>query len=105
MLVSDVLRDKIRYLALCWPGWSGRRSRGGLTPAVLAFAADACSFAALGGQDLWVTGVRVAPAQIVVQGPGCNHMVEMVRAGDDEHRNGPKCASIGFAHDEYVGHL
>ena len=34
---------------------------------MLAFAADAGSFAALSGQDMGVAGVGVAPAQVVLE--------------------------------------
>jgi hypothetical protein len=38
-----------------------------VAPSVLAFAADACEFAALSGQDVGVAGVGVTPAQVSVQ--------------------------------------
>lgn len=59
-------------------------SGGGLAPASLAFAADAGSFAALGGQDVGVAGVGVAPAQVGVQFPGQDGVVRVIRAGDHE---------------------
>ena len=37
---------------------------------MLAFAEEAGAFAALGGQHVGVTGVRVTPAQVVLQPPG-----------------------------------
>jgi hypothetical protein len=35
-------------------------------PALLAFAADAGAFAALGGQEAGVAGVGVAPAKVIL---------------------------------------
>jgi hypothetical protein len=44
----------------------GARRSAGLAKVLaatsLAFAADACEFASLGGQDVWVAGAVVAPA-------------------------------------------
>jgi hypothetical protein len=40
---------------------------GGSVPAVLALAAVAGAFAALGGQDVGVAGVGVAPAQVLLR--------------------------------------
>jgi len=37
---------------------------------LLALAADAGAFAALGGQDVGVARVRIAPAQVSLQPPG-----------------------------------
>ena len=42
---------------------------------MLAFAADAGAFAALGGQDAGVAGVGVAPAQVVLQPPAQDALV------------------------------
>ena len=46
--------------------WSGGLDLGA-SPALLAFAADAGAFAALGGHDVGVAGVGVAPAQVILQ--------------------------------------
>jgi hypothetical protein len=70
---------------------------------LLAFAADAGSFSALGGQDIGVAGVGVAPAQVVLEPASQRGMVRVVRAAYDKVRKGPKCASIGLAHDALVG--
>jgi hypothetical protein len=48
---------------------------------LVAFAVDACSFAALGGEDVGVAGVRVAPAQVFVQCVGRHGVVRVIRAG------------------------
>src|SRR5690348_3689029 len=53
------VRPTRRRLPACEPG-SGRAP----APALLAFAADAGPFVALGGQDVGVAGVGVAPAQV-----------------------------------------
>jgi hypothetical protein len=46
---------------------------------LLAFAADARTFAALGGEDVGMAGVGVAPAQIVLQLAGQDDVVGVVR--------------------------
>jgi hypothetical protein len=75
-------------------------------PAVLAFAADAGAFAALGGHDVWVAGVGAAPGEVVLQAAGQHRVVRVVRPANGESlkvRNGPNCASIGLAQDAFVG--
>lgn len=49
---------------------SGRCGQGKSAPADALLAADAGAFTALGGQDIGVAGVGVAPAQAGLQGPG-----------------------------------
>ena len=51
---------------------------------MVAFAVGAGSFAALGGEDVWMAGVGVAPSQVVAQGVGRDGVVRVVRAGDHE---------------------
>jgi hypothetical protein len=51
---------------------------------VLAFAADPGAFPALGGEDVGVAGVGVAPVQVGVQGAGGRRVVGVVGAGDEE---------------------
>jgi hypothetical protein len=70
---------------------------------VLALAADAGAFAALGGQDVGVAGVGVAPGQVGLQAAGEHGVVRVVRAAHDKVRNGPNCASIGLAHEAFTG--
>src|SRR5262249_45258939 len=71
-------------------------------PPLLAFAADAGSVAALGGQDVGVAGGGVAPAQGVLKlaGQGGVGWSEQLMT---KVRNGPRCASIGLAQDAFVG--
>jgi hypothetical protein len=61
-----------------------------VVPALLAFAADAGALAALGGQDVGVAGVGVAPGQVVLQAPGQHGVVGVVRAADDEGAQRPE---------------
>lgn len=56
---------------------SGRFGAGAAAPADAFLAADACSFAALRGQDVEVSGVGVAPAQIGVQCTGLHRVVRV----------------------------
>jgi hypothetical protein len=70
---------------------------------LLAFAADAGSLAALGGQDVGVAGVSVAPAQVILEFPGQHGVAGVIRAAHDKVRTGPNCASIGLAQDALVG--
>ena len=70
---------------------------------MMAFAADAGSFAALGGQHVGVAGVGVAPAQVVLQPAGQHGVAGVVGAAITKVRNGPNCASIGLAHEALVG--
>ncbi|WP_158319491.1 hypothetical protein [Actinoplanes xinjiangensis] len=48
---------------------------------VFAAGADAGAFASLGGDDIGVAVVGVAPAQVRVQGAGQGDVVGVVRAG------------------------
>jgi hypothetical protein len=57
---------------------------GGVAPTVLAFAADACAFAALSGQHVGVAGVGVAPAEVSVQVTAERDVVLVVGSGDHE---------------------
>lgn len=76
-----------RSLRHCGPhgssGGAGERSSAP-ADAFLAADADAGAFAALGGQDVGVACVGVAPAQVGVQFAGQGGVVRMVRAGDHE---------------------
>jgi len=49
-------------------------------PSVLSSAADAGPFPALGGQDVGVAGVGVAPAQVVLQPPGQHGVIAVITA-------------------------
>ena len=73
----------------------------GRAPALLAFAADAGPFAALSGQDIGVTSVGVAPAQVLLELAGQHRVVAVIRAAQDKVRTGPNCASIGSPHDAF----
>jgi hypothetical protein len=73
------------------------RPSGVGAPALLAFAAHAGAFAALGGQDVGVAGV--APAQVGVQMPAQRGATLVIGSGDHEGAQRPKCASIGLAQD------
>ena len=64
-----------------------RPSAGG-GPSVLAFAADAGAFAALGGQHVGVAGVGITPAQVRLQPPGQRGVVRVVRVAHDEGPQG-----------------
>jgi len=70
---------------------------------LLAFAADLGAFAALGGQDIGVAGVGVAPPQVVLEIAGEDGVVGVVAATHDEVAQGPNWASIGLAHEALVG--
>lgn len=54
---------------------SGRKPERSTAPADVFLAADACAFASLGGEDVRVAGVLVAPAQVGVQGAGPDGVV------------------------------
>jgi hypothetical protein len=47
-------------------------------------AADASPFAALSGQDIGVTGVGVAPAQVLLELAGQHGVVAVIRAAHNE---------------------
>lgn len=69
----------------CQPGsWSGRVGQRASAPADALLAADAGAFLALGGEHVGVAGVRVAPAQVAVRGPGLRRVVRIVGVGQGE---------------------
>jgi hypothetical protein len=55
---------------------------------LLAFAAEAGAFAALGGQHVGVAGVGIAPAQVRLQPPGQRGVVRVVRVAHDKGPQG-----------------
>ncbi|GAA3424625.1 hypothetical protein GCM10018953_18080 [Streptosporangium nondiastaticum] len=59
-------------------------------PADALLTADSGAFAALGGQDVGVAGVGVAPAQVSMQGAGLDRVVDMAGVGDGELPQGPE---------------
>jgi hypothetical protein len=59
-------------------------------PTLLAFAADAGAFAALGGEHVGVAGVVVAPAQVVLHLAGQHGVIGMVGAAEDEGPQRPE---------------
>jgi hypothetical protein len=69
--------------------WSRSRDVGS-SPALLAFAADAGAFAALGGQDVGVAGVGVAPAQVVLHAAGQDGVAGLVRSAQDKGADRPE---------------
>jgi len=70
-----------------------------VAPPVVALAADAGAFATVGGEHVGVPGVRIAPAQVGLQGSVEHHVVEVVGPARTKERSRPKCASIGLAHE------
>jgi hypothetical protein len=72
-------------------------------PALLAFAADAGAFAALGGQHAGVAGVGITPAQVVLRLAGQRGVIPVAEPPMTKVRTGPNCASIGLAQDAFVG--
>ena len=62
----------------------------GAAPALLAFAADAGPLAALGGQDVGVACVGVAPAQVVLQPAGQRGVIPVVRVAHDKGADWPE---------------
>ncbi len=70
---------------------------------MLAFAADAGAFAALGGQHAGVAGAGMTPAQADLQLAGQRGVIPVVRATHDKVRTGPDCASVGWAQDAFAG--
>ena len=79
-------------------GWRLRAARP-----LLALAADAGACPALGGQDAAVAGVSVAPAQIVLELPASTVWLGWSQPPITKERSGPNCASIGLAHEAFVG--
>ncbi len=75
----------------------------GSAPAVAFLAADPGAFAALGGQDVGVAGVGVAPAQVGLQVPGQDGVVGIVEFAMVNVRSGPNWASIGLAQERRSG--
>ena len=69
---------------------------------MLAFAADAGAFAALGGQHVGVAGVGITPAQVVLQLAGQRGVIPVVRAAHDKGAY-RWSAPIGLAQDAFVG--
>jgi hypothetical protein len=70
---------------------------------LLAFAANAGALAALSGQDIGVTGVRVAPAQVSLQLAGQHGVAGVIRAAHDKGAHGPELRFDRIAHDAFVG--
>jgi hypothetical protein len=69
-------------------------------PADACLASDAGAFLAFGGQDVAVTGVGVAPTEVGVQGARvCTVWLGWLELAMVNCRSGPKCASIGIAHE------
>lgn len=84
-------------------GQSGSCGDGAATEPDAFLAADTGALPPLGGQDVGVLGVLVAPAQITVQLARLDRAVGVVGVGEGELPQRPKCASIGFAQDAFVG--
>ena len=70
---------------------------------MLAFAADAGAFAALGGEDVGVAGVGVARAQIVLQLAGLDDVVGVVRGARHEASERPELGLDRVAQEALVG--
>jgi hypothetical protein len=72
---------------------------------LLAFAAEAGAFAALGGQHAGVAGAGITPAQAGLQLAGQRGVIPVVRAAHDKgaDRTGPDCASTGLAREAFAG--
>jgi len=62
---------------------------------VVVFAADAGTFAALGGDDTGVTVVEVAPAQVGMQIVGQGKVVRVVGVGHRELSQRPELSLVG----------
>jgi hypothetical protein len=60
---------------------------------LLAFAADSGAFSALGSEDVGVSGVGVAPAQVVLDAAGQRGVVRVVRGA---HGEGPQRPELGL---------
>ena len=69
---------------------------------MLALAADAGPFAALGGQDVGVAGVGVAPAQAGLELAGQHGVAGMIRAAHDKSADWPELR-LGLAQDALTG--
>jgi hypothetical protein len=87
-VLLDVVPRRGNQVAWCCDHKRSLGSLGGLggrmAPAVLPLTADACAFAALGGEDVGVAGVGVAPAQVLVHVAAQGDMVLVVGPGDHE---------------------
>lgn len=70
---------------------------------MLALAADAGAFAALGGQDVGVAGVGGAPSQVGLEAAGEGALAGVVELPITKVRKGPNWASIGLAQEALVG--
>jgi hypothetical protein len=66
---------------------------------LVAFAADVGAFAALGGEDVGVAGVGVAPPQIGLCLMGQDGVVGVVGVADREDAQRPNWVSIGLAQE------
>jgi hypothetical protein len=76
---------------------------GSAAPADAFLAPDAGAFASLSGQEVRVSRVLIAPAQIAVRLPCLDGVVRAIRVlARVNCRSGPKCASIGFTQDAFV---
>jgi hypothetical protein len=62
----------------------------------MAFAADAGALAALGGQDVGMAGVGVAPAQVSLELAGQDGVAGMVRATHDKGAHRPELRGSGW---------
>ncbi|GHE14596.1 hypothetical protein GCM10010339_85820 [Streptomyces alanosinicus] len=71
-------------MAIAAGAWSRCGGEGASSPADAFLAADAGTLAALGGQDLGVAGVGVAPAEVAVQFADLDRVVRVVRVGERE---------------------
>ena len=69
----------------------------------MALAADAGALAALGGQDIGVAGVGVAPAQVSLKLAGQHGVAGMIRGTDDKGAQRTELRSIGLAQDALFG--
>lgn len=75
---------------------SGRKLESPSAPADVSLAADACTLASLGGEDVWVADVLATPAQVGGQGAKLDGVVGIVRVGKGELPQGPEgCPEVG----------
>ena len=80
----SAVRSRGRSQTVWGSVWSEGRCEWACAPADAFLAADAGAFAALGCENVGVTGVGVAPAQVGVRGPGLDGVVAVVGVGDRE---------------------
>src|ERR1035441_8758298 len=71
------------------PGLFGRKAGPG-GPSGAGVRCDPGAFASLGGQDVGVAGVGVAPAQVIVQAAGQHRVAAVVGSADDKGAQGPE---------------